>query len=449
VTALSRALAPACAAVLAVGLVAGCSVNAGTAKARQFEDDWRGTADVADVWAGGSNDLPFLGTAEGTVVVEPGTSVERVTELFHALGEYVNAHDSVGGSLEVEHLTLGARSDREGNDAVLELWGALRDDPAVVGAELGTSEVSVDLDDPARFAGLVADLAAPGGDLEPLTGTRLVVTAGTLEAEVASGDDPTAALDAFRAVDEQDGVTDARLVTFPSPRLELRVADAARIADAQALALSAAPGVAGTVVVHGGDVTFDGTDAGASPEALDLAVRLEARPDVTAVTVVADGLEVRLRDVDAAVTLAEDLADDPVAGALGSVVAADGDDVPGAGAPGPGVFRAVVAGREPGPLTAVDVRDVGAAVPSLARLAALDRVSADLSSRTPLTEDDVAALARELAVRVPAGTPVQVVAGRDFAVEFTAGPDPDPEEITYPTRIDGDVFYDAWRDAWP
>ncbi|MCO7275470.1 hypothetical protein [Cellulosimicrobium cellulans] len=443
-----RTLATSCAAVLVVGLTSACALNAGSAKAQRFEDDWRGTPDVAEVETDASNDLPFAGSAHGTLVVEPGTSAERVAELFHELGAYVDAHDGVDGSLEVEHLTLGARPDRERNDAVLDTWNALRDDPAVVGGELGTSEVSVDLDDPERFARLVADLALPGDELQPLEGTDVVVTAGPFVAEVASGDDPSAALDALRAVDDEYGVTEARLVTSPDPRLELRVVDPARIADAQALARSTAPEIAGALVVQGGDVTFEGTDADASPEALDLAVRLGARPDVTAVTVTQDGLEVRVDDVEVAVALADELADDPDAAVLGSVLAAN-DDVPGPGEPGPWVFRTVVAGRTPGPLTAADVRDVGAAVPALARLAAIDRVSAEFGEHAPLTEEDVAALARELAVRVPAGTPVQVTAGGDFAVELTAGPDPVPGEITYPTRIDDDVFYDAWREAWP
>src|SRR5690606_23523796 len=441
-----RAVPVGAAAAVAVTLLAGCAVNAGTAKARQFEADWEGTPDVSDVSASGANNLPFSGTADGTAVVAAGTPDERVAELLHALGGYVREHGGVDATLEVGHVRLGARPDREANDAVLDLWHGLRVEPGLVSAELGVRGVDVDLDDPTRFADLVEDLATPGGDLEPLADAAVDVRAGSFAAVVGAGDDSTDALAAFRAVDERFGVTGAHLETTP-PRVELRVADSADSAAARALARRAGPRLARDLVVEGGGVAIDGTDAQASARVLDLARTFEARPDVVAVTVGADGIEVRTRDVGAAAALEHDLADDPDAAALGSVVATSDAAAP-ADVPAPRVFRAVVAGHETGALTAAQVRDLGAAVPALVRLAAQDQVDAELVEST-LTEDDVATLARELAVRVPAGTPVQVRAGGAFAVRFTAGQDPEPEEITYPTRIGGDVFLAAWRDAWP
>src|SRR5690606_26629157 len=234
-----RAVPVGAAAAVAVTLLAGCAVNAGTAKARQFEADWEGTPDVSDVSASGANNLPFSGTADGTAVVAAGTPDERVAELLHALGGDVREHGGVDATLEVGHVRLGARPDREANDAVLDLWHGLRVEPGLVSAELGVRGVDVDLDDPTRFADLVEDLATPGGDLEPLADAAVDVRAGSSAAGGGAGDDPADALAAFRAVDERFGVTGAHLETTP-PRVELRVADSADIADARALARRAA-----------------------------------------------------------------------------------------------------------------------------------------------------------------------------------------------------------------
>src|SRR5690606_41419672 len=120
-----RAVPVGAAAAVAVTLLAGCAVNAGTAKARQFEADWEGTPDVSDVSASGANNLPFSGTADWTAVVAAGTPDERVAELLHALGRNVREHGGVDATLEVRHARLSGRHERDANDAIHDRWHVL------------------------------------------------------------------------------------------------------------------------------------------------------------------------------------------------------------------------------------------------------------------------------------------------------------------------------------
>jgi len=443
VTSLLRAIPAAGTAVLVVALTAGCAVNAGTAKARQLEEDWRGTPDVAEVSASGSNDLPFFGSADGTIVVEPGTSDARVAELLHELGDYVQARDGVSGSLEVGPMTLGARSYGAGNDDVLDLWRALREEPAVVGAELGTWDVAVDLDDPRRFVPLTADLTRPGGALEPLAGTRLTVTAGELRAETSLDGGLAPELSAFRAVAARRPVLEASLT---SHRLVLRVGSYDDALAAREDAVAAVPSVADRLVVNGGKVTFDGTPASETVADPGLVAALDARPDVTAVVVQERSLVVAVADLDDARAVEAGLADDDRVDGLDAVtVARSWTGAPAAdGAVG---FRVDVAGAERADLSVTDVQELAAALPALTAVTATSgtvKVTLDRPSTT-----DVEASAAELATRVERGTVVDVRADRVFAVVLTAGPRPRADEVPYDTQISADVFVRAWEASWP
>lgn len=67
--------------MLGLPLLTGCAIDKGTALAADFEERWAGTPDVARIRTTKNNTLPFSGTSTGTLVLEDGTSADRVTKL--------------------------------------------------------------------------------------------------------------------------------------------------------------------------------------------------------------------------------------------------------------------------------------------------------------------------------------------------------------------------------
>ena len=125
------------------------------------------------------------------------------------------------------------------------------------------------------YAEVLAQAAAGErvSDHEGLNGEQLARAAGS-------------ALDALRAVDDEYGVTEARLVTSPEPRLELRVVDPARIADAHGAVISAPlfGALAGSGVLPFPPAAFEraiergGKGVARSLAAFAAAMQREARP---------------------------------------------------------------------------------------------------------------------------------------------------------------------------
>lgn len=117
--------------VLGLALSAGCAIDKGSALAEDFEQEWAGTADVAEIDTHGNNTLPFAGTATATLILEDGTSAERVTELAHELGAYIADHRGVTGEISADGITFAVAPNRERTGDVVALWESLAADERV------------------------------------------------------------------------------------------------------------------------------------------------------------------------------------------------------------------------------------------------------------------------------------------------------------------------------
>lgn len=233
-------------ASLAVG---GCAVDKGSALADQFEEDWAGTEDVMDAYATFSNSLPFVGSADGTLVLADDVSEERVEELVHELGEYEAEHDGVNGSLKIGESLLGVANTREGNEALIDWWRVVRADPEVATYTVeddgsGGAKVSLVVTDAERVDEVFEDLVDGGGAYPVLDGEGDVrvedpesaFVIDTLPGDVGEWD---RAIAAYRAVEERYDVT--RLTI--DYRCVIGVAEGVPVEEARQVAEAAAPGL--------------------------------------------------------------------------------------------------------------------------------------------------------------------------------------------------------------
>lgn len=120
-------------AALAVAAVlaacSGCAINAGGAATSRASERFSGVADVDEVAVSGSNNLPFMGSANVVLRVDDAASPERAVELGHELGAFM-AHDGGGavswkGAIEYERFTVEITDDRALNDTRLAIAGPM------------------------------------------------------------------------------------------------------------------------------------------------------------------------------------------------------------------------------------------------------------------------------------------------------------------------------------
>ncbi|MFC7759122.1 hypothetical protein ACFQY4_14855 [Catellatospora bangladeshensis] len=129
-----------------------------------------GTPDVAEIDAKGSNSLPFLGTASGTLVVAEGTPADRVTELAADLRRYVADQDGVEGRIEADGVAFTVVADKARTDEVVALWRSLTADTRVRRADIDDTagdgdrwRIDVDTADATEAMAVFRDLLSGGG----------------------------------------------------------------------------------------------------------------------------------------------------------------------------------------------------------------------------------------------------------------------------------------------
>ncbi|MEU4780386.1 hypothetical protein [Micromonospora sp. NPDC023633] len=239
--------------VLGLTVLTGCAIDKGTALAADFAEDWAGTSDVADIDTTRDNTLPFLGTATGVLIVEDGTSADRVTELAGKLREYVVRHDTITGRITADGVTFTVVADEGRTGEVLALWRSLTADDRVVGGdvsdaagrETGRWRAKVTAVDAAGALAVFMDMVADGGRHQPLSDvTSLEVGTGRgarsgLSVETGfDGGVPAEAIAAYEAVVVRCAVVHASL---RPDRASIVVAASVDRARAGELARQAAP----------------------------------------------------------------------------------------------------------------------------------------------------------------------------------------------------------------
>ncbi|MGX7674080.1 hypothetical protein [Plantactinospora sp. DSM 117369] len=163
---------------LGLTLLTGCAIDKGSALAADFEDDWAGTPDVAEIHTTDNNTLPFLGTASGVLILKDGTSADRVTELANKLREYVAGHDNTTGRITADGITFTVVADKTRAGKALALWHSLTDDHRVVTGDIKDApwkektdrwEIKVTAVDSAGAMALFKDMMADGDQHQPLS----------------------------------------------------------------------------------------------------------------------------------------------------------------------------------------------------------------------------------------------------------------------------------------
>ncbi|BCJ76867.1 hypothetical protein CS0771_64110 [Catellatospora sp. IY07-71] len=249
--------------VLVLTVLAGCALNKGSALAAGFEQEWAGTPDVAEIDAKGSNSLPFLGTASGTLVVAEGTPADRVTELAADLRRYVADHDGVEGRIEADGVAFTVVAGKARTDEVVALWRSLTADTRVRRADIddtaGNSDrwrIDVDTADATEAMAVFRDLLSGGGRHEPLSAATFLGVGTWLDARpslhVETGGDgrtPGEAIAAYEAVRARYAIIEARL---KPDRATISLAPGADLDGAAALASAAAPSLGANLEITSG-----------------------------------------------------------------------------------------------------------------------------------------------------------------------------------------------------
>jgi hypothetical protein len=246
-------------------LSGGCAVNKGYALADDFAEDWADVPDVAEVDTRGDNTLPFLGSARGTLVLEDGTSAERVAELAVELRDYLADRDNVTGGISADGVAFPVLSNEERMESILALWQSMATDARVIEGDIEMGyrdedrwEVDAVAVDAAAALAVFEALVADGEPYRPLPwATSLSLTVWTdfdapdsqRKLNVGTGEDgalPTAAIAAYEAVAGGYPIVEA----FLSPTgAIIRMEEGTDLAAAEALARSAAPGLGDAVEV--------------------------------------------------------------------------------------------------------------------------------------------------------------------------------------------------------
>lgn len=254
--------------LLGLPLLTGCAINKGTALAADFEEDWAGTPDVANIHTTKNNTLPFSGTSTGTLTVKDGTSADRVTKLANELGEYVAHHDKVTGRIVADDITFTVVADKRRTREVLGLWRSLTADDRVVKGDINDApwreatdrwRAEVSAVDGTGALAVFKDIFAEGGRYRPLSGEMVLEARGPgLFVETGfNGDFPAEAIAAYEAVVAQYPVVGATLRRdrVSGSAVSIVVAESADRDHADELARRAAPNLGAAV-----EVTSDSGD---------------------------------------------------------------------------------------------------------------------------------------------------------------------------------------------
>lgn len=143
-----RAVGRSVAAVVAAAVViavSGCTnhLDAGTDGAEEFAAHFRSVDGVQRVRGGGTNDLPFSGSATVSVVLDDGLSDDDLTVLVDDMGEYMATHSngslSWSGTATVDGWTLPLVAKRTPNHRVLGALEQVRHDDRFAGGEIDRS----------------------------------------------------------------------------------------------------------------------------------------------------------------------------------------------------------------------------------------------------------------------------------------------------------------------
>ncbi|MBO0980955.1 hypothetical protein [Microbacterium sp. SD291] len=278
-------------AVAVIFALTGCGpVNAGSAAADAFEQEYAGMDGVASVVAGGSNDLPFTGSVDATVTTDPGLSDARVDEIASDLSEYIASHSGIGWAVELtaDRVTAGISPDDSSTAGMLSAARELAALPHVESARVGVTydeqAVLVEVDAP--------EVLAEGYAAADAVAERLGFVEGRTNSRAVHGPD-----EAFVVDDESwDGETteitlplriyEAALTRFAliSARITpdsiiLRAAHEEDVAPLESF-VAAIPAAGLEIEIQGGKTT---READATPEADAVASALREHPEVSTI----------------------------------------------------------------------------------------------------------------------------------------------------------------------
>lgn len=253
--------------VLGLTLLTGCAIDKGTALAADFEENWAGTPDVAKIHTTKNNTLPFAGTSTGTLILEDGTSADRVTKLAGEMREYVARHDKVTGRITTDGITFTVVADKGRTHEVLALWRSLTADDRVADADINDApwkeatdrwRIEVTAVDATGALAVFKDMYAEGDRHRPLSGVIVLTVKGGLFVETDFNDAfPAEAIAAYEAVLAQYSVVGATLRrdAVSGSVVRIVVAESADQDHARELARRAAPNLGAAV-----EVTSDSGD---------------------------------------------------------------------------------------------------------------------------------------------------------------------------------------------
>ncbi|MEU9954983.1 hypothetical protein [Streptomyces sp. NPDC050982] len=207
--------------MLGLPSLTGCAIDKGTALAADFEENWAGTPDVANIRTTKNNTLPFKGTSTGTLVLKNGTSADRVTELVGEMRKYVAHHDKITGRIAADDITFTVVADAGRTGEVLALWRSLTADDRVAVADINDApwkeaadrwRIEVTAVDAIGALAVFKDMYAEGDRHRPLSGVIVLTVKGGLFVETDFNDRfPAEAIAAYEAVLAQYPVVSATL----------------------------------------------------------------------------------------------------------------------------------------------------------------------------------------------------------------------------------------------
>ncbi len=258
----SAAAAALIALVLGLPLLTGCAIDKGTALAADFEENWADTPDVAKIRTTKNNTLPFAGTSTGTLILQDGTSADRVSELAGEMGKYVARHGKVTGRIAADGITFTVVADERRTGEVLALWRSLTADERVTDADIDDApwkeaterwQSEVTAVDATGAMAVFKDMVTQGGRHRPLSGVMALKVKGPgllVESDFNDGF-PAEAIAAYEAVLAQYSVVGATLRRDPvsGSAVRITVAKSADRNHAGELARRAAPNLGAAVEV--------------------------------------------------------------------------------------------------------------------------------------------------------------------------------------------------------
>lgn len=283
--------------IAATLLLSGCGpINAGSAAGDHFTAYMSDEPGVADVQVSSSNNLPFYGSADATIVLDEGADDETLAAVVDRMAEYLRDHSEsrVSWSMiaEVDGFSIGVSQSDDTNSATIGLLGQARAIEGIVGGWLYSANgVSEDMtyfvvEDPAQFIATLGQLL-----LLDFLGYVEVHDAGSTFAVTSTGDGelPAPEIAAYEAVAAAYTIRSADL---EPGSVELRVGGDDQVAGATEIAKSL-PGSAGIEFdITGGIVTRSGEGDftlvnGIIVQLIDIpgVAAVYAEPDVLGVTV--------------------------------------------------------------------------------------------------------------------------------------------------------------------